>query len=109
MKDCIGRELNIGDEVAFSVGTSLKTGTVVKLRTKQHTANWGWQVAKVCLTTPEIREDKITYVKNEDGSLKLRKGGLWDCIATPQEPRKFRDVEGTERIILLKAIDNSVG
>jgi hypothetical protein len=109
MEDCTGRELNVGDVVAFSVGTSLLTGTIIKFRDKVYSPAYTIPVAKVSLTTPEAREDKIVYRKNPETGQYLTDpvsgAVLYDIV--PQDPRMTRDVFGSERIVLLKPLDNS--
>lgn len=106
MRDSVGREINIGDEVAFTVGTGIYTGIVVRFRTKVMSETWQYDIAKVALTKPENRGQKCVYEKSEDGCYVTDKHGRAKFNYVAQEPKMFRDVVGSDRIILLKPLDN---
>jgi hypothetical protein len=96
MKDCTGREIEAGDEVAFSVGTALLTGTVVEFKTRRsrYYADTN-PYARIKLTVPE------------------QKGGRWQMNEVAQSWERadftlnhFRNVAESSRIVILKSLDN---
>lgn len=97
MKDCVGRDIKLNDQLAFTVGTRILTGCVVKIYEGQQ---WGrpTKKIKVALSKPEAK-GKWGWVAGEKG------GTAFKYI--PSGQIYFRTVSDEERIILLKPLDNS--
>lgn len=96
MLDCKGKELEEGQRVVFSVGTTLKTGTVQKVRIRHSYGN-EYPIANVFLDEPIRRYEKGTYERGEDGFYRHINGD-------EKTPQTVRYVDSSDRILIL---DNS--
>lgn len=93
MLDCRDKQVEVGQQVAFSVGVKLLTGTVSKIQQKTDTyRNFIYDVATVVLDVPEPTR-RLVWKKNESGIPVSR---YEDKI------QRTRTVYGSERIYVLK-------
>jgi hypothetical protein len=101
MKDAQGIELEVGQRVAFTVGTEIKFGTVARLRTARR-YNHNYDVAKVLLEVPEIRYGQARPLRDPNGYGYLRdaNGMIQYAAANPNQARTTRDVDTSCRIAI---------
>jgi hypothetical protein len=95
MNDVAGREITVGDEIAFTVSTRILTGKVTRIYEGQ---DYGRLVSKlkVELTTPEPR-GKWGYRDNDKGE------PVWQEIVTDYV--RIRTVFGSDRAIILRGLE----
>lgn len=106
MQDCLGREIKLDDEVAFSVGTTIKTGKVVRIREKNSYGRT-YEVARILLTVPEMTGGRYNYLRNADNSYRRDENGSIMFEVIGAKPKLTRDCDDKSRIIIVnKALDN---
>ena len=100
MKDCKGKELSVGQEVVFSVGTKLMTGIVCRIRDAKR-YNRTIPTTRITLNPPEEIADwnwePIAGVA-DDAPWHER----YDRVRTVTGYRQFREICEEERILVIR-------